>query len=57
MTQQTHGTPELNYSKENFNAMYEALKLLEHPARSWSDGDPIKNAIFAALTKAEGKEV
>jgi len=26
MTQQTNGIPELNYSKENFNDMYEALK-------------------------------
>ena len=26
MTQQTNGTPDLNYSKENFTKLYEALK-------------------------------
>jgi len=61
MTQQTDGTPELNYSKEAFEAMHEALKeaiivvasdLFQHP------DDAILKLQYEicqkALTKAEG---
>ena len=64
MSQQTNGTPELNYSKEAFDDMYEALEawselIAMRPLDSGADIDAIlvkcEGITDKALAKAEVK--
>ncbi len=55
MTQQTNGTPDLNYSEEAFKAMYEALESTRDILREihhYQDDQPVLSPINKALAQA-----
>ena len=59
MTQQTSGMPDLNYSKENFLKLYEALRKVRsnigHIIMTKADA-VLVDEIDKALAEAEGKK-
>ncbi len=55
MTQQTNGTPELKYSKELFNELYEVLKMLsKHRGLYGRLSDHDRDVMNEVIAKVEG---
>jgi len=55
MTQQTNGTPELNYSEEVFRDMYEALRQFERMG-FFKESSTYLRGLRNIIAKAEGRD-